>query len=309
MPTRYTEATKMEDVVEAAKKYPEINDFLSSYDSDWVSQAFETSNDELVGLFYRHKSQQQRGRLKVLEKAFSLINPQEDGAGELKEKIFEQQSGHDALAEVYMVGKLRKVYGVDPVEMNPDFTGCRKNPDILVEMEDDKIVVEVTRTSAHTSLPRSDSSGALKGGNIPMSEKNHFGSKVKNKVEQLKPLRDRDVKVMLAMNTPFFDFNKRILNSYLQGQTTDQIITNKETGEPVATRQLQDTPVLNLEHDADIFDYILQFDEPAYRLYASHSVSEGQVSELEEVFGVKRAYRYVNNIDMDYDEYQRTRYN
>lgn len=305
----YTEVVDPEEVKKVVQNYPELENFLSRNKDNWVEKAFENGNEQLIGLFLDDRSRE--SRLEMINNAFKSLDKDEEGSAEIREKIFDDQSFHDAFAEVQMVSKLREIYGNDKVDINPKFGQENpSNPDILLETDQKNIVVEVTRTSGFSIEDDEDSVevGNAEAGFVPLSEGNKYGSAVKNKTGQLEQLQDRKEQVMLAMKSPNLSLDQRIFESYLQGQPTVQVIT--KDNEPFDTRTLPDVPVINLEGKSEIFDFFLLYDDFGQKqLYASQEVSKDQIRSLEKKLNLEDTQRFVNNINMDIDEYRENRYN
>ena len=304
----HTEVVDPEEIKKVVQNYPELENFLSGNKDNWVEKAFENGNEQLIGLFYDNKSRE--SRLEMINNAFKSVDKDEEGSAEIREKIFDDQSFHDAFAEVQMVSKLREIYGNDKVDINPKFGQENpSNPDILLETDQKNIVVEVTRTSG-ISIEEDENSvevGKAEAGFVPLSEGNKFGSAINNKTDQLEPLQDRE-EVMLAMKSPNLSLDKMIFDTYLNGQPTVQVIT--EDNEPFDTRTLPNVPVINLEEKSEIFDFFLLYDDFGQKqMYASQEVSKEQIRSLEKKLDLENTRRFVNNIDMDIDEYRENRYN
>jgi hypothetical protein len=305
----YSEVVELEEVKNIVKDYSELEKFLSRNEDNWVKRAFENGNEQLIGIFYNNRSRE--NRLEMMNNAFKSLDKDEEGSAEIREKIFDDQSFYDAFAEVQMISKLRELYGKEKVDINPTFGQENpSNPDILLETDQKNIVIEVTRTSGFSIEDDEESVevGNAEAGFVPLSEGNKYGSVVKNKTGQLEPLQNRKEQVMLAIKSPNLSLDQPIFDSYIRGQPTIQVIT--EDKEPFATRTLPDVPVVNREDKSEIFDFFLLYDDFGQKqLYASQEVSESQIRSLEEKLSLEGTRRFVNDVNMDKEEYRDTKYN
>lgn len=137
----YSEVVEKEEIRKIIGSYPQLEEFLSWKDHNWVDGAFESKNEQLIGLFYDNESRERR--LEMIGSAFKSVEKNEEGSGEIRDKIFEDHSFHDAFAEVQMISKLRNQYEHDKIDVNPEFRRGEDeiNPDILIEEDRNEIVV------------------------------------------------------------------------------------------------------------------------------------------------------------------------
>lgn len=281
---------------------PNLNEFLSSRNENWVR---EISEDKEAILFsYLHQTANTPIDVTVNE-ALEHIDNEERGTSDLKDMILRQESDsvYKALTQIEVTGHLRDIFD-ERVEMEYSEDGTDSEPDLRLKTDESSFVIEVTDMD---SVIRQDEAedGEVTVGSINTTEGNSLGSKISNKLErQLKHFSSDHYTVLVICSES--SINDEVLESHLLGNPALNVYTDKETGEPAGTEPVRKTPVINLDENSEHLDMIFHYNDatPEASLYASVGLDWKPVKTIAEAFGLEEIKPFRNDEIMDYEEWK-----
>ena len=214
-------------------------------------------------------------KVERVNSALEFIEPGDDGSKELRQNIFSEDSAETAFAEIILVGKLREELGKDSVIMNPNFSDLEKeiecNPDILVELGEEKIVIEVTSTSATRKESEDKPDNEVYDIN-ELRKGNHFSNKLTDKLNQLEDLWETDYKLAVAFHTSLIETDRSLwFRNFIQGGL-DSVTIHHDDGEIKGAEKNFSPPAIRMEENSQFLDFAILFSYSDYHLYVSERI-------------------------------------
>ena len=265
----------MSNELDSFREYENIFDFLNHKD---VLESEQNVEEFRIYSWVSEKNPFTVEKLERVNHALEFLEPGDDGSKELRQNIFSEDSPETAFAEIILVGKLREELGKDSVIMNPNFSDLEKdiecNPDILVELGGEKIIIEVTSTSATRKESENKPDNEVYDIN-ELRKGNHFSNKLTDKLNQLEDLWETDYKLAVAFHTSLIETDRNLwFRNFIRGDIDSLTIYHDDDGEIKGAKKNLSPPAIRMEENSQFLDFAILFSYLDCHLYIGEQIIE-----------------------------------